>query len=114
MGDFDKNQTPNADAEKKKLILVGVLGAVLFGVVGFHFMKGNPGQASASVMSADAQSAALPAETPAQARAALADDPTAALLRGSPNSDAAFDTPPRNPFIMSAGWHNSLVKVQSA
>jgi hypothetical protein len=112
MGDFDKNKAPDAAAEKKKLMLVGVLGAVLLGVVSFHFMKGGPQAASASVVSDSGGASALPAieETPAQAEAALADDPTASLLRGkSTATDPTLVKTPHNPVVISAEWRNELV-----
>ncbi len=112
MGDFDKNKTPDVAAEKKKLMLVGVLGTVLLGVVGFHFMKGGPQVASASVVADSGDASAAPAiqETPAQAEAALADDPTASLLRGkSSASDPTLAKTPHNPFVISPEWQNELV-----
>ena len=111
MGDFDKNQAPNSAAEKKKLALVGVLGAAILGVLGIHFMKGGPQAASASVV-VDSGEGAAPAiqETPAQAEAALADDPTASLLRGSSAAtDPVLMKTPHNPFVISAEWRNELV-----
>ncbi len=113
MGEFDKRGAPDAAAEKKKLLLVGVLGAVLLGVLGIHFLKGGPQAASASVAAQPVESsAALPAieETPAQAQAALADDPTASLLRGtSAAPDPALGKTPHNPFVISAAWRSELV-----
>ena len=113
MGDFDKNQVPNASAEKKKLIFVGVLGAVLLGVLGFHFMKGGgPQSASASALNLGAAlpAAALPTETPAQARAALENDPTVSLLRGTISAEVSVEKAPHNPFVIASEWQNSLVR----
>jgi hypothetical protein len=112
MGDFDKNngnQAPNAAAEKKKMMTVCVLGAVLAGVVGFHYLKAGPQEVSASGLSPLAASGVSMDETPEQARAELANDPTAKLLRGTTNSDAALETVPRDPFHISSEWQSLLV-----
>jgi hypothetical protein len=113
MGDFDKNKTPDAGAEKKKLLMVGVLGAVLLGVLGFHFMKGGGPQVAAASTLNDVglpTGIATMEETPLQAQAALADDPTASLLRGTSTArDPLLEKTPHNPFIMSMEWRTELV-----
>jgi hypothetical protein len=112
MGDFDKQQNSDAAAEKKKLVVVGLLGAVLLGIVVIHFTKTGPQSASASVFSSGSDSLVGENmdETPAQAQAALANDPTATLLRGSKSAgNSAQEKLPHNPFVMSPDWRTTLV-----
>ncbi len=112
MGDFDKQQASAPSNEKKKLVMVGVLGAVLLGIGAFHFMKSNPATAGAALIpTADATAGGLFAEvTPAQETAALQNDPTATLLRNPQGPDPFLDTVPRNPFRIAPAWENILVR----
>jgi hypothetical protein len=116
MGDFDK-QAAGSDAPKQgsKVALLGVLGAVLLGVVIFHFAKGSPQTAGAAVVSGGAaalpEAGELPTETPEQAQAALRNDPTAKLLRGAGDGDGALAQVPANPFVLDDKWRSQLVKA---
>jgi hypothetical protein len=115
MSDFDK-QPANGEPPKQggKVVLLGALGALLLGVVAFHFLKGSPQSASASPISnADAATGAadVATETPAQAQAALANDPTVSLLRNTGDTDAAFAVLPTNPFLLNEKWRATLVKA---
>jgi hypothetical protein len=120
MGDFDKNQTPSAAdqaaKEKKKLAIVGLLGAVLLGVIVFHFNKGGPQAASASERPIREPSLAVVGPTPAQALANLdsAKDPTLELLKGTAGITPELAQVPRNPFKISDAWLNQLVKHPAA
>src|SRR5690242_11807716 len=100
MGDFDKVQAPeSATDQKRKQILVGALGAVLLGVVGFHFLKGSPEKVHASMIpGADPIVAAASVESPAQAIAAIESDPTANLLKGTATLEAELADVPHDPF----------------
>ncbi|MGN6368698.1 MAG: hypothetical protein ACTHN5_10585 [Phycisphaerae bacterium] len=111
MGEFDKRQTPDTGAEKKKLMILGTLGAVLVALVSIHFLKGGPQAAQASAIPEPGASPVTAMdETPAQAQAALADDPTATLLRGTPTAhDPLLDRTPHNPFLLSSEWRSQLV-----
>jgi hypothetical protein len=114
MGDFDKNQAPKDAGEKKKLVIVGLLGAVLLGVVYFHFMKSGPAVANAGIAPAEGAQGVVAAlrtdETAAQARAALEADPTKHLLTGGTELDPALEKVPHNPFRMSDKWRATFVK----
>ncbi|HUO07363.1 MAG TPA: hypothetical protein VM008_03615 [Phycisphaerae bacterium] len=114
MGDFDKQKTSDPSAEKKKLAVVGALGAILIGVLVVHSVKSGPQSASASVFSSasDTPGDATMDETPAQAEAALANDPTAKLLRGSSKPEQpSGERTPHNPFLISPEWRNMLVRA---
>src|SRR5215213_8266736 len=101
MGDFDRNEKAAEGSQTKKLIMVGVLGAVLLGVVAMQMMKSGPSQAAAAPQGNDPAVAAAPGadENPELIRAALLQDPTKALLVGE--RSPADASPPRNPFGMS-------------
>ncbi len=111
MGDFDKNsgKASNGAAEKKKVMTLCVLGAVLVGVLAFHFLQGGPQPVRASGMPPLAGPIVAVEETPEQARAELANDPTATLLRGTKNLDASLEVVPRDPFHLSPEWQSRLV-----
>ena len=72
MGDFDKNPAASPASEKKKLPMVGVLGAVLVAVVGFEYLKPGPAQASAAAVAVNTDDqqpvVAVPQETAEQAK----------------------------------------------
>jgi hypothetical protein len=117
MGDFDKKDaTSSADAaakEKKKMIMVGVLGAALVAVVLYQFNKSGPQVAKGFGAPEAQQLAASPELTPIQALAGLdpSKDPTARLLLGSPELPREFVSPPRNPFKLSDDMRTQLIKV---
>lgn len=103
MGDFDVNPNPNSSGEKKKLVLVSVLGLVLAGVLGYHFFGNSPQNAVAAVPnSGDSipQDMTL-ALSPDDALKGLENDPTSKLLRNSDRNDPSLDKVPNNPFRMS-------------
>ena len=104
MGEFDKNQPPtqtSADARRKQ-ILVGVLGAVLLGVLGFHFLSGSPESARAGGTSGTESESAAPAaaQSPADELRDLRNDPTANLLTGGA-ADAESTKPAHDPFRLA-------------
>jgi hypothetical protein len=108
MGEFDKNPAPAsaATSEKKKLMIVGLLTAVLAGVVGYHFLKGGPQTAEASGGGQDpaiAPVVVVAEQTPLQALEALdpSHDPTSKLLRGSAALPAEMLDVPHDPFKLS-------------
>jgi hypothetical protein len=111
MGDFDRKQDKSAERDQsKQVIMVIVLGVVLIGVVGYHFMKKGPQAAIAAAPGAGGQiPMPMGEETAEQAKDALRQDPTAALLRETAAVDNTLNTVPRNPFLMSEGWRSSLV-----
>jgi hypothetical protein len=118
MGDFDKKQEASAaDAaakEKKKLAMVGVLGAALLGVLVWQF-KGGPQSVGAQSFGGPAggdQALVSPEQTPAQALAGLdpSKDPTKDLLLGSAALPENLMAVPRNPFKLSDEWRTVLVK----
>lgn len=116
MGDFDKQVEGSAPAKQgNKVALLGVLGAVLLGVVVFHFTRGGPQTAGAAILPGGADvapgAAEVPTETPEQAQAALRQDPTATLLRGNGEGDAGLAQVPANPFILNDKWRSLLVKT---
>ncbi len=115
MSDFDKKpSTGAAPKQGSKVMILAALGALLIGVVAFHLSKGTPQSAGAAVLAspdASADPVALPTETPEQARAALADDPTAKLLRGNGENDRALAQVPMNPFVLNEKWRSTLVKA---
>src|SRR5690242_6430056 len=96
MGDFDKKDSgSSADAaakEKKKLMMVGVLGAALLAVVFYQFNKGGPQVAKAFGGTETPQVVAPTDQTPSQALAGLdpSKDPTSKLLLGSPELPKDF------------------------
>src|SRR5690242_6956890 len=99
MGDFDKVQADAPGNDKRKQMLVGVLGLVLLVVVGFHFLKGSPEKAVASV--ADSRTNAggpMGKESPKNELAKLDNDPTAAYLLGSVALDPQLAAAPHDPF----------------
>ncbi|HVX83548.1 MAG TPA: hypothetical protein VH253_01900 [Phycisphaerae bacterium] len=114
MSDFDKKPADGQSPKQGgKVAVLGLLGLVLAGVLVFHFTKGSPQAATASPVAdaGDPTAAVVPTETPAEAQAALANDPTAKLLRGSGDLDAQLAVVPTNPFILDAKWRASLVKT---
>ena len=115
MSDFDKQQTPGVSAEKKKMAVAGTLGGVLLVIGAFHFMKATPQTASAGVVGstsgAEVVSLIPSDETPAQAQAALQQDPTAKLLRGEQDDGHTFDAVPHNPFRIAPEWESLLVRA---
>jgi hypothetical protein len=119
MGDFDKApETSAADAaakEKKKLVMVGVLGAVLVAVLGFTFLKGTPQNASGQSFGSATESPGgeiATGQTPAQALAELdaAKDPTKDLLLGTAELPKDLAAVPRNPFKLSDNMRAQLIK----
>jgi len=113
MGDFDKNQVPAPSSDKRKQILVGVLGCVLLGIVGFHFMKGNPTPVSADILPgvSDPNGEFLK-ESPRDAIAKLERDPTAIHLMSTPKLDPTLLDVPQNPFRLSDRWLAALKKPE--
>jgi hypothetical protein len=114
MSDFDKKPADGQPPKQGgKVAVLGMLGLVLAGVLVFHFAKGSPEAATASPITggSDPTAVAVPTETPAEAQAALANDPTAKLLRGPGDLDAQLAVVPTNPFILNSKWRSSLVKV---
>src|SRR4051794_217260 len=91
MGDFDRNAKPGEGSQAKKLIMVGVLAAVLLGVVAMQFLKGGPASADASTGQPPGEAGAAPAaeatdESPDVLHAALLKDPTPTLLVDGPRT----------------------------
>jgi hypothetical protein len=112
MGEFDKNPQVSRPADqKRKHILVAVLGLVFLAVICFHFLKGNPVPASAGMISpANAPAAAAITDTPDGALAKLDIDPTANLLQGNPALDPDLAAVPHDPFRVSEHFR-AQVKV---
>ena len=111
MGDFDRKEKKAGSDQTKQIGIMIALGAVLIGVVGYHFSKGGGGPAPV-------QAGAIPMpvidETPEQASNALKQDPTASLLRETQDVDTSFGKTPPNPFLMGEAWRSSLVAVPIA
>lgn len=109
MGDFDRRQDPQAsNGQSKQITLMIVLGVVLMGVLGHHFLKQGPTPAKAAGMGGGIPVPIIE-ETPEQASDLLRQDPTAALLRPTATVDDALSKLPRNPFLISEQWRASLV-----
>jgi hypothetical protein len=108
MGDFDRHAKQNEAAQSKKLIMVGVLGAVLVGVVAMQFMKG-PAVADASALpgAGGGSAAQAPEESPEVLRASLLKDPTPELLAAGPRAKTVVPIE-RNPFAMAHTWRTAL------
>ena len=114
MGQFDKQQAPNAGAQKKKAVVAVLLAAGLAVVLGLQFFKSSPRAAVASPEEASPSSSGSaipdPQHTVSEEIAALQNDPTSSLLHGANPQDASLLVAPRDPFRMSPSMHDALVK----
>ncbi len=110
MGDFDRRESAGKKNESKKLVMVGILGALLLGLVVFQFNKKSPEAMAGPVAGSNGggQPAAIE-QTPEQAMALLARDPTSGLLDTKSLTSVAA-APPRNPFVMDAAWRETFAK----
>ena len=114
----DPTGTAANQTNSSKLIMVGVLGAVLIGVVAVNWKSFKPRSAEAAGVSVNggtdgtdnAEGALANQLTPEQILANLAADPTANLLRGQENSLGQLEIAPPDPFRISPTWLKSLVK----
>jgi hypothetical protein len=110
MGDFDRrHEKPATNDQSKQITLMIVLGLVLTGVLGYHFMKSGPQPAKAAPAGMGGIPVPIIEETPEQASDLLRQDPTAALLRPTAAVDDSLNKLPRNPFLISEQWRASLV-----
>jgi len=115
MGDFDRNQIPNAKKdETKKFVVMIILAAGFVGYLGFRYVRNDSGPqtTNGAMASSGFVASSSTDESPEQIKNALLQDPTNTnnVLKGF-TDDTSLNVVPRNPFRMNRAWKDSLIKT---